>query len=245
MSWSNESNQINVGDDVYGSDGDKVGTVAEVQPSYIVVEKGFFFPTDYYIPMSAVTSASAGQVTLNVVKDAALNSGWDTVPATDTVVTGADVSTAGRTSSGGQREVGAYEVAAEDEIRIPVVEEELTATVRPTQAGAVRIEKRVIEEDRVLEVPVTDEQIRVERRIVDRPVGAETQAFEEIVIDVPLTTEQVELQKQARVAEEIVVSKEATQRTERVTDTVRREEVYVDEDATLIDDTKGGSADRP
>ena len=50
MSWSTESSQINVGDDVYGSDGDKVGTVAEVQPSYIVVEKGFFFPTDYYIP---------------------------------------------------------------------------------------------------------------------------------------------------------------------------------------------------
>ena len=61
----------------------------------------------------------------------------------------------------------------------------------------------------------------------------------------PVTTEQVELQKQARVAEEIVVSKEATQRTERVTDTVRREEVYVDEDATLIDDTEGGSASRP
>ena len=53
------------------------------------------------------------------------------------------------------------------------MEEELTATVRRQEAGAVRIEKRVVEEDRVLEVPVTDEQIRVERRIVDRPVGAE------------------------------------------------------------------------
>ena len=258
MSWSSESHQISVGDDVYGSDGDKVGTVAEVQPSYIVVEKGFFFPTDYFIPMSAVSSVSPGHVTLNVVKDAALNSGWDTVPDADVVVvdtepdsdtvlttTATDISTTGRTSSGGQAEVGAYEVAAEDELRIPVVEEELTATVRPTEAGAVRIEKRVVEEDRVLEVPVTDEQIRVERRIVDRPVGAETQAFEEIVIDVPVTTEEVELQKQARVSEEIVVSKEATQRTERVTDTVRREEVYVDEDATIIDESEGGSAGRP
>jgi uncharacterized protein (TIGR02271 family) len=244
MSWSSGSNQINVGDDVYGSDGDKVGTVAEVQPSYLVVEKGFFFPTDYYIPLSAVSSASAGQVTLNVARDAALNSGWDTVPDTDTFVSASDISTTSRGSSRGQAEAGAYEVAAEDELRIPVVEEELTATVRPTEAGAVRIEKRVVEEDRVLDVPVTDEQIRVERRIVDRPVGAETQAFEEIVIDVPVTTEQVELQKQARVAEEIVVSKEATQRTERVSDTVRREEVYVDEDATLIDDTEGGSASR-
>ena len=246
MSWSTESSQINVGDDVYGSDGDKVGTVAEVQPSYIVVEKGFFFPTDYYIPMSAVSSAGDGQVSLNVAKDAALNSGWDTVPDTGTVLTGVDVTATGGTRATGQAEIGAYEVAAEDELRIPVMEEELTATVREQEAGAVRIEKRIVEEDRVLEVPVTDEQIRVERRIVDRPVSAsETQAFEEIVIDVPVTTEEVELQKQARVAEEIVVSKEATQRTERVSDTVRREEVYVDEDATLIDETEGRSSGRP
>ena len=254
MSWSSGSSQVNVGDDVYGSDGDKVGTVAEVQSSYLVVEKGFFFPTDYYIPMSAVTSAGDGQVQLNVARDAALNSGWDTVPdvvptgMTDsgTVFASGDVSTVDRGSGSDRSEMGAYEVAAEDELRIPVMEEELTATVRQQEGGAVRIEKRIVEEDRVLEVPVTDEQIRVERRIVDRPVGAgETQAFEEIVIDVPLTREQVELRKQARVAEEIVVTKESVQRTERVTDTVRREEVYVDEDATLIDDSEGGSSRRP
>jgi len=239
VSRSTESSQISVGDDVYGSDSEKLGTVAEVQSSYIVVEKGFFFPTDYYIPMSAVSRASGGQIKLNVAKDAALNSGWDTVPevtslgATDTETSYTDA--AGRTSNrgSGRPEVGAYEVAAEDELRIPVMQEELTATVRPAEAGAVRIKKRVIEEDRVLEVPVTDEQIRVERRIIDRPIGTgETQAFEEIVIDVPLSSEQVELQKQARVTEEIIVTKEAVQRTERVGDTVRREEVYVDEEAT-------------
>ena len=233
MSWSTESSQISVGDDVYGSDGDKVGTVAEVQQSYIVVEKGFFFPTDYYIPTSAIASASGGQVYLNVAKDAALNSGWDTVPDTGTVLTDVDVTATGGTRATSQAEVGAYEVAAEDELRIPVMEEELTATVREQEAGAVRIQKRSCRGGPRARGPRHDEQIRVERRIVDRPVSAsETQAFEEIVIDVPLTTEQVELQKQARVAEEIVVSKEATQRTERVSDTVRREEVYVDEDAT-------------
>src|SRR4028118_1918304 len=80
MDNSSYTNQVSVGDEVYGSDGDKVGTVAEVQPSYIVVEKGFFFPTDYYIPMSAVASAGNGQVSLNVPKDSALKSGWDVVP---------------------------------------------------------------------------------------------------------------------------------------------------------------------
>ena len=79
MSWTDTS-QIVVGTDVYGSDGDKVGTVAEVQPTYLVVEKGFFFPTDYYIPLSAVTQVRDGQVLLNVSKDTALHSGWETIP---------------------------------------------------------------------------------------------------------------------------------------------------------------------
>ncbi len=141
----------------------------------------------------------------------------------------------------GQTEVAGYEATSEDELVIPLREEELTASVRETEAGAARIQKRVVAEDRVLEVPVTEEQIRVERRVVDRAADAtETDAFEEIVIEVPLTTEQVELHKQARVAEEVVVSKQAVQHTEQVRGTVRREEVDVIDDAGttgLISDT--------
>ena len=98
----------------------------------------------------------------------------------------------------------------------------------------MRIEKDVVTEERTLDVPVTEERVRVERRVVDRPVSAaDADAFEETVIDVPLRSETVDVQKQARVAEEVVVSKEAAQRTERVSDTVRKEEVFVDEDATV------------
>ena len=141
---------------------------------------------------------------------------------------------------------GAPRDATDEEIRIPVMEEELTATVREQEAGAVRIEKDVVAEERTLEVPVTEERVRVERRVVDRPVtAADADAFEETVIDVPLRSETVDVQKQARVAEEVVVSKEAVQRTERVTDTVRKEEVFVDEDATLIDDREGRTGATP
>jgi uncharacterized protein (TIGR02271 family) len=262
VSSSSYASQINDGDDVYGSDGTKVGTVSEVQSGYFVVEKGFFFPTDYYIPMSAVASAGDAQVYLNVAGDAALRSGWDTVPEivptgmteSGIVFTGGHARETDRTIIDGgvidrersaDRLVATTRVVDDDEIHIPIMEEKLTATVRPMEAGAVRIEKRIVEEDRLFEVPVTDQQIRVERRIVDRPAGAnETQAFEEIVIEVPLTREQVELHKQARVAEEIVVTKEAVQRTEQVRGTVRREEVFVDENATLTDESEGGSSRR-
>jgi len=221
--------------------GTKIGTVAEVQPTYLVIEKGFFFPTDYYIPMNAITQAGNGQVVLNVSKDAALHSGWDTVPdatgvgvrETETFATDVVDTTTGIQ---GQPQVAGYEATSEDEIVIPVREEELTATVRDVEAGAARIQKRVVAEDRVLEVPVTEEQIRVERRVVDRAVNAtDADAFEEIVIEVPLTTEEVELRKQARVAEEVVVSKEAIQHTEQVRGTVRREEVDVVDEGVVTE----------
>ena len=244
MSTGYTSTNITTGADVFGADGEKVGTVAAVYPGYIVVEKGFFFPTDYYIPMSAVASADNDQVYLNLAKDAALNSGWDAQP-TDLETVGYDTSSATSydtadtvMATGGtdlREGFGARttQVDTDEEIRVPVIEEELTATVREREAGAVRIEKDVVAEERTLEVPVTEERVRVERRVVDRPVSAaDADAFQETVIDVPLTTEEVDIQKRARVAEEVIVSKEATQRTERVSDTVRREEVFVDEDAT-------------
>jgi uncharacterized protein (TIGR02271 family) len=248
MSWSHETSPVQVGDDVYGSDQEKVGTVAEVQPSYIVVEKGFFFPTDYYIPVNAITQVMDGQVVLNVSKDTALHSGWETVPGTtgDAIMTGdrgwdlaSEVTATDRVlgeDTGGINadapRMAGYEATSEDELVIPLREEELTASVRETEAGAARIQKRVVAEDRVLEVPVTEEQIRVERRVVDRAADAtDADAFEEIVIEVPLTQQEVELRKQARVAEEVVVTKDAVQHTEQVRGTVRREEVDVIDDA--------------
>ncbi len=234
MSTGYTSTDIITGADVFGADGEKVGTVAEVYPGYIVVEKGFFFPTDYYIPISAIASADNDQVYLNLAKDAALNSGWDAQP-TDLQATSYDTTmSSGVTDVDRGFDASAGRVETDEEIRVPVMEEELTATVREREAGAVRIEKDVVTEEQTLEVPVTEERVRVERRVVDRPVSAaDADAFEETVIEVPLRSEEVDLQKQARVAEEVVISKDATQRTEQVRGKVRKEEVVVDEDATV------------
>ncbi len=49
-----------IGKEVFGSEGDKVGKIVAVHPTFIVVEKDFFFPMDYFIPMEA-SSASEPQ----------------------------------------------------------------------------------------------------------------------------------------------------------------------------------------
>ena len=252
------------GDQVFGSEGDKVGKVVAVEPDRLVVEKGFFFPTDYAIPFGAVANYEDGKVYLNLTKDAALNQGWsaqpsdfddydtpggafaglDSRPAVVTMgATDPDLATAAGTATGRDDRVGEQpfehdshpdvvsHVHDDDRIRVPVHEEELTATTREVELGEVRVEKDVVAEERTLEVPVTEERVRVERRVVDRP--ADAAAFEEGTIEVPLRGEEVELQKRVHVAEEVAIGKEAVERTKQVGGTVRREEVRVTEaDAT-------------
>ena len=84
-------------------------------------------------------------------------------------------------------------------------------------------------EERTLDVPVTEERLVVNRRVVDRDAPADAPAYKEDTIEIPLLSEEVDVQKRNRVVEEIEIGKEKVQRTERVSDTVRREEVRVDD----------------
>ncbi len=123
-----------------------------------------------------------------------------------------------------------------DSINVPVHEEELAARTRQVERGQVQVEKDVVAEEQVLNVPVTEERVRVERHAVSGNTPADATAFQEGVIEVPVRGEEVELTKRTRVAEEVEIAKEAVQRTEQVAGTVRREEVRI-EDATVVDST--------
>jgi uncharacterized protein (TIGR02271 family) len=252
---------ISHGMDVLGSDGEKVGDVADMRGDYVVVSKGFFFPTDYFIPTSAINTVSDGKVYLAVTKDQALSQGWDQEPAfTESVTTDEPITDLGlpiqnpvpqTTDAGYAADATAYETSTDDmlvtddavirndadTISVPVVEEELTATTREVERGGVQVEKVVTAQDQTLEVPVTEEHLNVTRRRVDRDAPVGEQAFEEITIEVPLHAEEVDVQKRARVVEEVDVTREATTETQQVTGTVRREDVRItDATGNVVDD---------
>ena len=112
-------------------------------------------------------------------------------------------------------------------------EEELRAQKTARQAGEVEIHKQVVSEQKTLEVPVTREEVVVERRPVNPTEAARMDAGEireGEAIRVPVREEQVTVEKRPVVTEEIEVGKRAVQETQRVSDTVRREEVSVDHD---------------
>ncbi len=132
------------------------------------------------------------------------------------------------------------------EVAIPVVEEQLQVGKRPVQRGGVRVYTRVTERPVEETVNLREEQVRVDRRPVDRPVSeADMAAIREGAIEITTTGEEAVVSKQARVVEEVVVSKEATERTETVRGTVQRTDVEVEQaDADTTRETKSKSKGR-
>jgi len=261
------TDQVNLrpGMNVESIDGEKLGKIIRLESSQLLVEKGFFFPQDFWIPASVVANADEDTAYLNISKDAAMNqqwgdgstAGWDSrTTGTDYDIIGA--ATTGTTSvdySAGRPAgtTGAFDatadagtagsMATDKSVTVPVHEEELTATKRPVDAGDVVIGTRVVSEDRTLDVPITEERVRVTRRAVDRDATGD-EAFKEGTIDVPVQTEAVDVQKRVRVAEEVEVSKEPVQKTRTVTDQVRREVVDVKDNskADVVDGITGAGS---
>ena len=114
---------------------------------------------------------------------------------------------------------------------LPVIEEELVVGKREIGRGAVRIYTYVNEVPVEETVQLREEHAKVERRPVDRPVTADAQPFQEQTIEVRETAEELVVTKRARVVEEVVVSKDVTQREETVHDTVRKTDVRVERTA--------------
>ena len=112
---------------------------------------------------------------------------------------------------------------------IPVVEEELAVGKRTVDAGGVRVFRRVIEIPVEESVKLREEHVNVTRRAVDRPASEADLNQGNRTIELTETTEEAVIGKNARVVEELVVGKHATERTEHIQDTVRRTEVEVEE----------------
>lgn len=110
---------------------------------------------------------------------------------------------------------------------IPVAEEELRVGKREVEKGGVRVTSRVTETPVEEEVRLREEHVNVERRPVDRPLSSADNAFREGSIEVTERAEEAVVAKDARVVEEVVVSKDVNERTERVRDTLHRTDVDV------------------
>lgn len=240
--------EIDHGWDVFSSDGDKIGDVEEVHSHYLTVSKGFFFPSEKYVPVSSITSVDGERVYVSASKSEIDNLGWDTIPDdttmyTDTTTHRDTMDTTRGVETTGTTGFADTDVSDRDELEVQLVEEELSVGTRAVERGRVIVRKGVRSEQQTVNVPIREEEVRVERRAVDGDyVTGEVpaNAFQETEIEIPLRGEEVDVTKQARVREVVEIDKDVVEHTERVTDTVRREEVFIEG----ADDVSGGTTRR-
>lgn len=208
----NSLEKIQAGWMAYDQAGESIGDVQEVGANYVLISKGTWFPRDIYVPAEAISQVDTENAHVHVKADKSSieSMGWDQRPQ-------------------GQGQSDDTEMR-EDALRVPIVKESLTAEKRTEQAGEVRVKKDVVEERESLQVPVTREEVTINRVAVDRAVsGDEGITTDGQTIRVPVTAEKVTVGKEARVVEELEISKRSVTEQEQVEGTVRREEVHVDE----------------
>ncbi|HJS82818.1 MAG TPA: YsnF/AvaK domain-containing protein [Nitrososphaera sp.] len=191
------------------ADDSDFGEVQEIGQHYIVTQKGLLNREKFYIPKYLVQGYDGDTLWFNATKDQLDSFNLDSPPSYDDY---------GRYRTSDLRE--------DVETRIPVIEERLNVT-KTVSTDEATIRKTPMTETKTVEVPVTHEELRVERRPAsgqtraDRPVGTETE------IKVPVSSEEVQVTKEPYVKEEISVEKVPVTETKTVSDTVTSERVDV------------------
>lgn len=136
-------------------------------------------------------------------------------------------------TASGQPQAGDYTTASPDQgQRMQLREEQLQANKQTVEKGQVQLGKDVVSEERTLDVPVTHEEVYVERRpgsgeVSDRPINAGNETY-----NVPVYEEQVNVQKTPVVREEVEMGRRSVQENQQVRGTVRREEARIDREGT-------------
>lgn len=102
------------------------------------------------------------------------------------------------------------------------------------QRGEVRLHKEVVSEQKNIDVPVMHEEVVIERVASGRNQPANTAEIgKNQEIRVPVSEERVRVEKTPVVNEEVRVGKRQVQDVQKVSDTVRHEEVKVENDGDV------------
>lgn len=136
-----------------------------------------------------------------------------------------------------------------DDETIELREERLKVDKEKEKTGEVHVSKKVVEDTETVEVPVTKEEVTIERKPVsgDKTTDDKIDTTDEDDIVIPIEEEKVTPRKETDVVEEVEIKKEAKQDSQTVGDTVRHEELEVDDEDGHVDkqNKKDKSSNKP
>jgi uncharacterized protein (TIGR02271 family) len=229
------------GQELRGSDGEKLGTIEEIyldtdtqQPEWAVVTTGLFGTKQTFVPIGDAGTSGDG---MTVPYDKA------TVSDAPNIDPDGQLSEAeerqlyehyGRSYDAGAGTVGRDVSGPTTDDAMTRSEEELRVGTAEREAGRVRLRKVVVEDEVTQTVPVKREEIRVEREpITDANVDAAMDGPEisEEEHEVVLHEEEPVVEKRTVPKERVRLDKDTYTEEREVSDTVRREEIEVDDSA--------------
>jgi len=206
-----EWNQV-IKKEARGINDDDLGEVQDIGQTYVVTQKGMISKQKFFIPKYLAEGYDGEVLRFRVTEEEAKSKFVRDSPPTATEYSRYKTS----------------EIPKDIETRIPVMGERLDVSKR-TSTREATITKEPIIEKKSLEVPVTHEEVTVERRPAgetvstsgQRPVDSRTE------VKVPLKSEEVQVTKQPYVKEEVSVKKKPVTETRSVTEEVKSEKVKV------------------
>jgi uncharacterized protein (TIGR02271 family) len=191
-----------------GSEDEDLGEVQETGQDYVLVQKGMINKEKFYIPKDKVESYDGEVLRFSISEDDAKSRFLRDSPPSPS-----------RTSK--ETSVGQTQ-----ETTVPLTEERLDASKRESTREAT-ITKEPVTETKTVEVPVTHEEISVERRPASGSTAAERPVQSKTETKVPLKQEEVQVTKQPYVKEEVSVKKKPVTETRTVSEQVTSEKVNV------------------
>jgi uncharacterized protein (TIGR02271 family) len=242
-----------IGRPVHGADGQKIGDVGQVylddqtgKPEWATVRTGLFGTKESFVPVAEAQITDDG-VRVPYDKDAVKDA-----PRVDAeqghlsqqeeaelyrhygLEYSEDRSDSGLPASGNGRErgtVGHDTSGPSTDDAMTRSEEHLEVGTQKREAGRARLRKHVVTEQETVTVPVTREEVTLEREpITDANVDAATDgpSISEEEHEVVLTEERPVVQKETVPVERVRLGKETVTEQEQVTDEVRKERIEAD-----------------
>lgn len=116
-----------------------------------------------------------------------------------------------------------------DNVVVPVIEEQLVVGKKEIETGRVTISKKVNSEQQVVEIPVVDEQVDVERIPINQYIESAPPAvrYEGEKTIIPILKEVLVVEKKLVLVEEVHITRKQNHSKISQQETLRQEEVIV------------------
>jgi len=192
-----------------GNNDEDFGEVQDIEGNYVLVQKGLINKEKFYIPKDQAESYDGDVLRFRISEEELSQfqheppSIWD---------------------SNNSQETTTFERDTNEEEHIPLTEERLDVS-KESQEDQATVTKKPVTESKTVEVPLTREEVSIERRPATGQTEAQSPIQSEQDIKIPLKREEAKVSKKPYVKEEAVIKKKGVTNKKKISEDVTSEEL--------------------